>query len=323
MCRGRQTGDHGSQPSHPKAGRMPAVIAKEQMNLTDVRFGNRVSERRRIASGDSRLGAQIGNTVHRPLEAQQRRLGSLQRRPHGVGELNVNLTPILRRDEFLADDAGRYQEKSDDQRRGGGTDDGLRMPKTPIQRVRCVPPPNARTIAGACHLECSDQIPASPGVTVKEMRSEVRVETVTTIPNSASSRPIGPCKNAIGRKTTTSTSVRTTVAVPISERALTAASSGGCRSVRQCRSAFSRTTVEPSMSMPKTNVIASSEIVSIVKPSRRITNKATASETGMEIMTTTALRHDCRKNSMTIAVSAIPSSRVLMTPQSCCSVTLA
>ena len=69
-----------------------------------------------------------------------------------------------------------------------------------------------------------------------------------------------------------------------------------------------------------TSVIPRSEIVSSVRPSIFMTNSATQSEAGIAISTTIALRHDPRKNSMTIPVRAIPSSKVVMTPEICCSV---
>ncbi len=70
---------------------------------------------------------------------------------------------------------------------------------------------------------------------------------------------------AIGKNTTTSTSVMTTAAAPISSRPRTAASSGGCLSSVKWRSMFSSTTVESSTKMPITSDMPSSEIVSIVR----------------------------------------------------------
>ena len=68
-----------------------------------------------------------------------------------------------------------------------------------------------------------------------------------------------------------------------------------------------------------TSVIPSSEIVSSVSPSIFMTKIATPSDAGIAISTTIALRHERRKNSITIPVSATPSSSVRMTPSSCCS----
>ena len=79
---------------------------------------------------------------------------------------------------------------------------------------------------GGFHFDLSDQFPASPGVTVNEVRSEVNVATVTTNPNSLKNRPTVPGRNAIGRKTTTSTSVITIAATPISLRPRIAAVCG-------------------------------------------------------------------------------------------------
>src|ERR1700694_815565 len=73
------------------------------------------------------------------------------------------------------------------------------------------------------------QRPASVGVTVKDVHSEVHVATTTTKANSERNLPTTPGKKAIGRNTTTSTNVITIAAKPISERPLTAASSGGSR----------------------------------------------------------------------------------------------
>jgi len=84
----------------------------------------------------------------------------------------------------------------------------------------------AWTIPGGRQVESSDQLPASDGVTVNETKSEVRVAIVTTRPNSAKKRPIWPGRNAIGRNTTTSTSVITTAAGPISARPKIAAVRG-------------------------------------------------------------------------------------------------
>ncbi len=86
---------------------------------------------------------------------------------------------------------------------------------------------------------------------------------------------------------------------------------------------FSSTTVESSIKMPMTRVIAISEIVSSVRFMIRITNSVTPSDVGMATMTTTALRHDFRKNSMTTAVSTMPSMRVCSTESSCCWVKIA
>jgi len=86
---------------------------------------------------------------------------------------------------------------------------------------------------------------------------------------------------------------------------------------------FSSTTVESSINIPITSVIAINEIVSSVRFSICMTNSVTPSEVGIAIMTTTALRHDPRKNSITIAVRAMPSISVCSTPSTCCSVYVA
>ncbi len=66
------------------------------------------------------------------------------------------------------------------------------------------------------------------------------------------------------------------------------------------------------------SVIASSETVSSVKWAKRIAASVTSSEAGIAIMTTIALRHERRKNSITMPVKTIASISVRTTPESCC-----
>ena len=186
-------------------------------------------------------------------------------------------------------------------------------------RIASKPRAKPRMSAGGRQCPCSAQFPASDGVIVNETNSEVSVEITTTTPNSARFRPTWPCRNAIGRKTTTSTSVMTIAASPISFRPETAAACGACPSSK-CRSMFSRTTVESSTRIPTTRVIPSSEIVSIVRPISFMTNKATHSDAGIATRTTIMLRHEPRKKSMTIPVRMMPSVRVRMTLSICCAV---
>ena len=80
---------------------------------------------------------------------------------------------------------------------------------------------------GGFHVESSDQLPASDGVTVNEMKSDVSVAVTTTSANSERKRPTVPGRKAIGKNTTTSTKVITIAAGPICERPLIAASFGG------------------------------------------------------------------------------------------------
>ena len=93
-------------------------------------------------------------------------------------------------------------------------------------RTPSKPSVNLLTIHHGRHAECSDHRPASVGVTVNETKSEVSVAAVTTRPNSRSESPTVPGRNESGRKTTTSTSVITIAATPISFRPSTAAVSG-------------------------------------------------------------------------------------------------
>ncbi len=79
---------------------------------------------------------------------------------------------------------------------------------------------------GAVQLERNDQLPASDGVIVNDTTSEVSVAITTTMPNSLRKRPVMPGKNASGKKTTTSTSVMTMAAEPISLRPRIAAVRG-------------------------------------------------------------------------------------------------
>jgi len=74
-----------------------------------------------------------------------------------------------------------------------------------------------------------DQRAASIGVSVNETSSENSVATTTTTPNSTMYLPTMPERNAIGKNTTTSTSVIATAALPISPRPASAASTGVCR----------------------------------------------------------------------------------------------
>ncbi len=66
------------------------------------------------------------------------------------------------------------------------------------------------------------------------MKSENSVAIATVIPNWRKNCPVMPPMNAIGTKTTTSTSVIVIAARPISVRPLRAASLGSSRS-RRCR----------------------------------------------------------------------------------------
>ncbi len=83
---------------------------------------------------------------------------------------------------------------------------------------------------------------------------------------------------------------------------------------------FSRTTVESSTNIPMTSVIPSSEIVSIVRPMIFIAESAIASDVGIAMQTTIALRHERKKNSIAIAVRNIPSRIVRVTLPICCCV---
>ena len=63
------------------------------------------------------------------------------------------------------------------------------------------------------------------------------------------------------------------------------------------------------------SVIASSETVSIVKLNDLHRASVTQSDAGIAISTTIALRHERRKNSITMAVMTIASISVWKTPQ--------
>ena len=177
-------------------------------------------------------------------------------------------------------------------------------------------------IPGARHVERIDQCAASVGVIVNDVKSEVSVATATVRPNSLRIFPSCPGKNAIGTKTTTSTSVTTTAASPISSRPLRAAVIA-FSPIARCRSMFSRTTIESSTRIPMTSVIAMSEMVSSVKPMRYIAPSVIPSDVGIASMTTTALRQEPRKKTMTIDVSTMPSSSVWVTTLMSCSVCVA
>ena len=68
------------------------------------------------------------------------------------------------------------------------------------------------------------------------------------------------------------------------------------------------------------SVIASSDTVSSVKCAIFIAPSVTSSDDGIAIITTIALRHERKKNSITIPVKTIASISVRVTPVSCCSV---
>ena len=57
-----------------------------------------------------------------------------------------------------------------------------------------------------------------------------------------------------------------------------------------------------------------SEMMSSVKFIMRMTMNVASSDDGIAIMTTSALRHACRKNISTTAVSRMPSARLCKTP---------
>ena len=186
-------------------------------------------------------------------------------------------------------------------------------------RARSKPVLNFSIHGQGCQVESSAQRPASDGVTVNDTNSDVSVATVTTKPNSRKNRPTEPGRNEIGRNTTTSTSVMTIAATPISSRPLIAAADGPSPRWKW-RSTFSSTTIESSTRIPMISVIASSETVSRVKFARRIAANVTSSEAGIAIITTIALRHERRKNSITMPVKTTASISVRITPVNCCSV---
>src|SRR5580698_1036960 len=86
------------------------------------------------------------------------------------------------------------------------------------ERVRSNQSVNASIGFHGFQRDTNDQCAASDGVIVNEINSDVSVATATTNPNSRKNSPTAPGKNEIGKKTTTSTSVMTKAAVPISER---------------------------------------------------------------------------------------------------------
>jgi len=102
--------------------------------------------------------------------------------------------------------------------------------------------------------------------------------------------PTMPVRKAIGKNTTTSTSVIAIAALPISVRPVYAASSGASPWSRW-RTIFSSTTIESSTRIPIVRPSPMSEITSSVNPKSFITMNVASNETGIEIMTTTALRH--------------------------------
>ena len=100
-------------------------------------------------------------------------------------------------------------------------------PEKPGQAVKAIPGQGSKvpiTLLGSSAF--SAQLAASDGVIVKQTKSEVSVEMTTTTPNSARLRPTWLWMNAIGKNTTTSTSVMTIAATPISVRPVMAAAAG-------------------------------------------------------------------------------------------------
>src|ERR1700681_4831585 len=80
---------------------------------------------------------------------------------------------------------------------------------------------NQRAHTGTAGLRLlTDHRPARSGVSVNETNSEKSVATTITTPNSFMYLPTIPERNAIGKKTTTSTSVIVLAAWPISVRPL-------------------------------------------------------------------------------------------------------
>ena len=85
---------------------------------------------------------------------------------------------------------------------------------------------------------------------------------------------------------------------------------------------FSSTTVESSTSIPITSDMPSNEIVSIVRCITFIAVIAIASEVGIEMQTTIALRHDRKKKSIAMQVQRIARESVRTTMTICCCVNL-
>ena len=164
-------------------------------------------------------------------------------------------------------------------------------------------------------LESSDQLPASAGVIVNETSSDDSVATTTTSANSPKNLPTMPGRKAMGKNTTTSTSVMTMAARPISSRPLMAARTADSP-ISRWRSLFSKTTMESSTKMPVMSVMASSDTVSRVKLSSRMTMSVANSEVGIAMSTAAALRHERRKKIMTMATRMMPSTSVRVTPVS-------
>jgi hypothetical protein len=79
---------------------------------------------------------------------------------------------------------------------------------------------------------------------------------------------------------------------------------------------FSSTTIESSTKMPMISERPISDIESRWKPNAFIKTKVERIDVGIETMTTTALRHRCRKSIMTIIVSRTPSKSDCQTPLS-------
>ena len=206
------------------------------MNLRDRAVVDVAAQLAQVGAGHRRLGLHVGRFVDERSTRAARLAASSS---SGVPGREVIVTKISPRST-----GGMYSKPTSPSGISGSARTRLTKRETTrpardvrsphVQRVvartsartRSNPSPKRSTIRHGCHVESSAQRPASDGVTVNDTNSDVSVATVTTRPNSRKNSPTEPGKNEIGKKTTTSTSVMTIAATPISSRPLIAARRG-------------------------------------------------------------------------------------------------
>jgi type IV secretory pathway VirB10-like protein len=142
---------------------------------------------------------------------------------------------------------------------------------------------------------------------VNETKSEVSVATVTTSPNSRKNRPTEPGRNEIGKNTTTSTSVMTIAATPISAPALIAAVLGTSPPREVALDVLEDDDrIVDEDSDDQRHREQRDRVEREVRELHR--EQRDQSDAGIAIITTIALRHERRKNSITMPVKTIARS---------------
>ena len=118
---------------------MFAVGLQPEMNLTGVSLNDETTERGGVGARDGRIVVNIGTGADAALDRQDFLRDLRERRADGIIQLNEQLAAVDRRDEFLADDAERYQRQRTDEGQKADADherfvaqrprqDGVRVP---------------------------------------------------------------------------------------------------------------------------------------------------------------------------------------------------